>query len=231
MLIGFGEILDMTTGASRSSVVLIAGSGLLLMAIVCGVIAFQGQLRLAEVKKSFSNATENLPAAVNVDLTVPGTTVVTLRKGRYDIAMKGDTIGGADFDETTFTLPPMTWEITGPSEVEFAGDFTPVVAGNQARVGTFAIGEDGEYQIVAALLGGESTDYSYNLESDVVSLTEEYVEEIGNEVAGGVVNTGVAGLQILLGSLCGGVFGLIGFVMVVLHFLNGKSRSSDGAKK
>jgi|GEM_PF-4374342 hypothetical protein len=211
--------VEMKTRNGQSNVILIIGLVLLGMALICAVIAILGQRKFVAGQVALKNtATQKDRPTVHEQLTVPGATTVKLEPGSYVIGLSGSDIGGEGFDTDTLEYPPVTWEISGPAEVAMDAEFDPLTVGNSTRAGTFTVTESGDYEIIATLPEGESTSYRYNVESNGFVVAQD----VTNELAGGFAKAGVGFIQTLLGGLCGGLLGLIGLIMVVLHLVNSK---------
>ena len=116
-----------------------------------------------------------------------------------------DTQPFQDIADDTDSLPEVA--ITVPTTVHVAKTFGEVRVQQERQIASFEVTEAGEYTVSVTLPEGDDSDWNYSIGRDTFA------------VMGGVTQGILQFVMVVLGGSCGGVFGFIGLILVMIHVL------------
>jgi hypothetical protein len=205
---------------------LILGIVLILLALVSGYMAMSGASNMqsgAEALEDIDTGPSEGPAT-DIALTVPGTTSADLEAQSYVISLHGAPVADVSADgseEDDFELPEVIWEISGPAPATVTQNMSARV-NDVVRAGEFTITEAGTYEVVATLPDGATNEYAYSIGDDALAVIGEGLGAAGQAVGGF--------FQMVLGGLCAGLFAILGFIFIIVHFVKGGKAKSAPAE-
>ena len=218
---------------SRGSGLLITGVVFIVLAAVGGVMSVMGMNSMKSGAEALTTAGEGTEASDPISINVPGETTVDLDAKKYGVWATNPRFNTMDSDfevdmpdsdldtpdgepetpadDTGSTEPPdVSITITGNTDVPVSTS-GEMRMGNQVQIGSFEITEAGSYTVATTVAEEEVDDTTYTIDDDAMAAM--------TEVGGDLAATGLGFLQMVGGGACGGVFGLIGLILVAVHFM------------
>lgn len=209
---------------SRGSGLLITGIVFIVLAAVGGVMSVMGMNSMKSGAEAMTTAGEGTEASDPISINVPGESTVNLDAKKYAVWASNPKFNTMDDDFSDMSEPdldpPADDGATSPPDVSITISGTSDVTvsksgemrmGNQVQIGSFEITEAGEYTVTTTVADGEADDSTYTIDDDAMAAMAEF--------GGDAMKAGAGFLQMVLGGACGGVFGLIGLILVIVHFV------------
>ncbi len=205
----------MSSASAPSRIWLILGIVMIVLALLSGYAAIRGASTMKSGGQAFQEMDTSKSTDTHIPLTVPGTTSADLEVKSYVISLHGadfineseDEPGGVDYE-----LPEVTWEISGPAPAEVSHGVKARM-NDVVRAGQFEITQAGTYEITATLPEGATNSYSYSIEDNPLAVLGEAAGALG-QAAGGL-------FMMAAGAACGSLFGILGIIFLIVHFVKG----------